>query len=165
VRFLFSAAAPLSHEIECALQKRLGVDVRHGYGMTELSPICHLSPYLKHKIGSVGQLVANCEAKVISIEDEESGSMTGEGELCIKGPNVMKGYLNNENATTKTIDKYGFVKTGDIVRVDEEGFCFILDRKKELIKYKGFQVAPAEMEGLLLSYANVSDCAVVGKKR
>jgi len=166
VRFLFSAAAPLSHEIETALQKRLGVDVRHGYGMTELSPICHLSPYMHHKVGSVGKLVSNCEAKVISLEDDSGdvGSLTGEGELCIRGPNVMKGYLNNEKATENTIDKYGFVKTGDIVRVDEDGYCFILDRKKELIKYKGFQVAPAELEGVLLSHPNVADCCVVGKK-
>jgi len=102
--------------------------------------------------------------KVVPTDDIESYNAHGIGELCVRGPNVMKGYLNNETATKKTIDSDGFIHTGDIVEVDDNGLCFILDRKKELIKVKGFQVAPAELEGILLSHPQVADAAVVGKK-
>jgi len=165
VRFILSGAAPLGPDIEEALSKRLGVVVRQGYGMTELSPVSHISPLTDMKRGSIGFLLPNQEQKVIHIDG--SGKMLGpneEGELCIRGPNVMVGYLNNETATKNMIDKDGWLKTGDIVKIDDDGYCFVLDRMKELIKFKGLQVAPAELEAFLLSHSAIQDAAVVGKK-
>src|SRR3989338_2331522 len=132
--------------------------------MTELSPVSHINPDDLVKDGSAGVLVPDMEAKIVNVESGELEGL-GEkhtGELCVRGPNVMKGYLNNEAATRSTIDADGWLHTGDIAYADEEGYFFIVDRLKELIKYKGFQVPPAELEALLIAHASIKDAAVIG---
>ena len=162
VRQLFSGAAPLGGEIADAAAKRLGCTVAQGYGMTELSPVCHSIPEGDYRAGSVGTLVANTEARIVDPESGEDVADGQPGELWIRGPQVMKGYLNNPGATAATIDAEGFLHTGDVVEVREGGHTFVVDRLKELIKVKGFQVPPAELEALLVTHPEVSDVAVIG---
>lgn len=109
------------------------------------------------------RLIPNCEAKLIDLETGHPiKSYEQEGELCVRGPNIMRGYLNRPDATKETIDADGFLHTGDIAKVDREGYYFIIDRAKELIKFKGFQVPPAELEAKLLDHPAIADVAVVG---
>ncbi|MGI9610835.1 MAG: AMP-binding enzyme, partial [Acidimicrobiia bacterium] len=110
--------------------------------------------------GSIGVALSNTECRVVSPDGEDLG-LEEDGEIWIRGPQVMKGYLNNPAATAATIDEDGWLHTGDIGHVDAEGHWYIVDRRKELIKYKGFQVAPAELEGLLLTHPAVGDSAVI----
>uniref|UniRef100_A0A7S1G8A5 4-coumarate--CoA ligase n=1 Tax=Bicosoecida sp. CB-2014 TaxID=1486930 RepID=A0A7S1G8A5_9STRA len=127
-----------------------------------MSPASHITDPAANKPGSCGKLVPNCTAKLV---DPATGKAVGpneEGELWVRGPNIMKEYLNNPEATAATIDADGYLHTGDIAKIDDEGFCFITDRLKELIKVKGFQVAPAELEGLLLEHEKIADAAVIG---
>ncbi|CAG8729176.1 15678_t:CDS:2, partial [Acaulospora morrowiae] len=116
---------------------------------------------VKQGYGSVGILIPNVEAKIIAENGQELG-YNESGQLCVRGPNIMKGYLNNKEATDASFDKDGFLYTGDIAVMDEQENLYITDRIKELIKYKGFQVAPAELEEILISHPAVSDAAVVG---
>jgi acyl-CoA synthetase (AMP-forming)/AMP-acid ligase II len=111
--------------------------------------------------GSIGICIPNTECRIVDYETGKDLGTGMQGELWIRGPQVMKGYLNNEEATNQTIDPEGWLKTGDIAEVDEDGYFKIVDRVKELIKYKGFQVAPAELEALLLTHPSIADCAVV----
>jgi acyl-CoA synthetase (AMP-forming)/AMP-acid ligase II len=164
LRFLMSGAAPLGPELVEAVEARLGCLVAQGYGMTETSPVTHTVPIdpERNRIGTVGPPLRATECKLI---DPESGAEAGpgeRGEVWVRGPQVMQGYLNNEEATAVTIDGDGWLHTGDIGITDEEGYCTIVDRLKELIKYKGYQVPPAELEALLLTHPAVSDAAVVG---
>jgi len=130
--------------------------------LTETSPTTHILPFDNWRVfGSIGQLIPNLEAKIVDEEGREL-DVGQDGELCLRGPNIMKGYLNNPEATKKTIDTEGFFHTGDIAHVNEEGYYYIVDRLKELIKYKGFQVPPAELEAVLLTNPSVLDCAVIG---
>jgi acyl-CoA synthetase (AMP-forming)/AMP-acid ligase II len=112
--------------------------------------------------GSIGPAVPNTECRIVAVLTGEDAPAGEPGELCIRGPQVMKGYLNNPEATARTIDPDGWLHTGDIARVDEHGSVRIVDRVKELIKYKGYQVAPAELEGLLLTHPAIADAAVIG---
>jgi acyl-CoA synthetase (AMP-forming)/AMP-acid ligase II len=159
---IFCAAAPLGVEQEAEAASRLDCLVVQGYGLTETSPVTHLPiPGDVLPAGSIGVALCNIECRVV---DPESGSDLGpnkSGELWVRGPNVMKGYLGAPEATAATIDDDGWLRTGDIVTADAEGYFFVVDRLKELIKYKGFQVAPAELEGLLLTHPAVADAAVV----
>jgi acyl-CoA synthetase (AMP-forming)/AMP-acid ligase II len=143
--------------------ERLGCNIRQGYGMTETSPVTHSSPAppFKLKHGSVGVAAPNTECKIIDLESGESLGPGEKGEVCARGPQIMKGYLNNPEATAQTIDSEGWLHTGDIGYVDEDGNFFIVDRAKELIKYKGFQVPPAELEAVLLTHPCVADAAVI----
>ncbi|MCP4869621.1 MAG: 4-coumarate--CoA ligase family protein [Proteobacteria bacterium] len=161
VRQIFSGAAPLGGEIAEAAARRLDCTVGQGYGMTELSPVTHSVEDGDYKASSVGTLVAGTEARVVDDEgnDVEPGSP---GEIWVRGPQVMKGYLNNPDATAITIDADGWLHTGDVATVDADGHTFIVDRLKELIKYKGFQVPPAELEALLITHSDVADVAVIG---
>jgi len=160
-----SGAAPLSKELETAMLKRLPqvLKIRQGFGMTEIAGASHATPSEgKIKYGSVGLLLPNLECKVIN---PDTGAILGpnlDGEICVKGPTVMKGYLNNPEATARTIDSDGWLHTGDIGHYDEDECFFIVDRLKELIKYKGFQVPPAELEALLITHPNIDDVAVIG---
>src|SRR5918997_1939013 len=131
--------------------------------MTETSPVTHSSPAppIPLKFGSVGVPAPNTECKIIDLETGEMLPPGQRGEVCVRGPQVMKGYLNSPDATAETIDPHGWLHTGDIGYADEDGHFFIVDRAKELIKYKGFQVAPAELESLLLTHPAVADAAVV----
>jgi acyl-CoA synthetase (AMP-forming)/AMP-acid ligase II len=162
---IFCGAAPLGFELALAVKNRLGIAcVRQGYGMTEMSPASHASPFGCEKLGSCGKLVPNMECKIV---DLTNGKLKGAGrdqvgEFWLKGPNVMKGYLNNPQATEETVDKQGFLHTGDVGYVDEEGYFFIIDRAKELIKVKAFQVAPAELEAVLTKHQDIQDAAVIG---
>jgi acyl-CoA synthetase (AMP-forming)/AMP-acid ligase II len=160
---LFSGAAPLGEELTRACMDRLGVNVRQGYGMTETSPVTHSSPAppMVSKFGSVGVPAPNTECKIVDLETGEPLGAGQRGEVCVRGPQVMKGYLNRPDATAQTIDSEGWLHTGDIGYFDEDGHFFIVDRAKELIKYKGLQVAPAEIEAVLLSHPCVADAAVI----
>ena len=161
VRQIFSGAAPLGGEIEAEAAKRVGAEVVQGYGLTETSPVTHATQPGTGRSGSIGFVISNTEVRIV---DPETGADLGkneEGEIWIKGPQVMHGYLNNPDATRETIDDDGWLHTGDIGRVDDDDYWYITDRLKELIKYKGFQVAPAELEALLLTYPAIADSAVI----
>ena len=163
LKVIFSGAAPLSPELSRECIERIGCTIRQGYGMTETSPVTHSSPAdpAKMKLGSVGPPAPNTECKLL---DPATGGDLGsnqEGELCVRGPQIMKGYLNNTEATARTIDADNWLHTGDVGYADADGHFFIVDRVKELIKYKGFQVAPAELEAILLTHPAVADAAVI----
>jgi acyl-CoA synthetase (AMP-forming)/AMP-acid ligase II len=159
---VFSGAAPLSAELALEAGARIDCEVVQGYGMTELSPVSHLTPRGGFKAGSVGVTAPNTELLIVDPEKGEPLGANLDGEIWVRGPQVMKGYLNNPAATTNTIDDDGWLHTGDIGHVDDEGHVFVVDRLKELIKYKGFQVPPAELEALLLTHPAVADAAVIG---
>lgn len=131
--------------------------------MTETSPVTHSSPAdpAQVKFGAVGVCAPNTECKVIDMATGQPLGPGHEGEICVRGPQVMKGYLNQPEATAKTIDAEGWLHTGDIGYADDDHHFFIVDRAKELIKYKGFQVAPAELEAILLTHPAVADAAVI----
>src|SRR5262249_37655396 len=163
LKTIFSGAAPLGEELTRACMKRLGCSVRQGYGMTETSPVTHSSPAAPKQIkfGSVGVPAPNTECQIINLETGEPLGPNQKGEVCVRGPQIMKGYLNNPEATARTIDADAWLHTGDIGYADEDGHFFIVDRAKELIKYKGFQVPPAELEAVLLTHPCVADAAVI----
>lgn len=169
VRYVVSAAAPLDAALaeECA--RRLGVPpVAQAYGMTELSPGSHVVPLDELETaphGTVGRLIAGTEMRVVSLDGSGTDLGPGEeGEILIRGPQVMKGYLGRPEATDAMIDTEGWLHTGDVGRVDADGWLFVVDRVKELIKYKGYQVAPAELEALLLTHPGITDAAVIGTR-
>jgi 4-coumarate--CoA ligase len=159
---VFSGAAPLSAELAAAASARINCEVVQGYGLTETSPVTHATPPGKYKPGSIGVTVSNTEIRVVDPESGEDLNRNEDGEIWIRGPQVMHGYLNNPHATSITIDSEGWLHTGDIGHVDDDDHFYIVDRLKELIKYKGFQVPPAELEGLLLTHPDVADAAVIG---
>ncbi len=163
VRLVFSGAAPLGEDIARALATKLGCPVVQGYGMTEASPVTHLSPTRNApmKPGSAGRVVPNTEVRIVDVVSGAEVEGGKEGELLIRGPQIMKGYLNRPEETAACLDREGWYHTGDVGYVDEDGYFFIVDRTKELIKYKGMQVAPAELEALLLTHSAVLDAAVV----
>jgi acyl-CoA synthetase (AMP-forming)/AMP-acid ligase II len=164
LQFMGSGAAPLSAELEIACGRRLGCQISQGYGLTETSPTTHrVTDELAGQMpGSIGPLVPNTECRIVDVASGEDVPDGERGELLIRGPQVMKGYLNNPQATALAIDPDGWLHTGDIARLDEDGSLRIVDRVKELIKYKGYQVAPAELEGVLLSHPAIADAAVIG---
>ncbi|HEV7746785.1 MAG TPA: 4-coumarate--CoA ligase family protein [Pyrinomonadaceae bacterium] len=163
LKTIFCGAAPLDEHLTRACMTRLDCDVRQGYGMTETSPVTHSSPAdpSQVKFGSVGVPAPNTECKVVDLETGEMLPHHREGEVCVRGPQIMKGYLNRPEATAATVDAEGWLHTGDIGYADVDGHFFIVDRAKELIKYKGFQVPPAELEALLLTHPSVADAAVI----
>lgn len=170
IRMVLSGAAPLGKELEAALLGRVPQAVfGQGYGMTEAGPVLSMSPGfakqpLPTKSGSCGNVVRNAELKVVDPETGRSLPRNQPGEICVRGPQIMKGYLNDAEATARTIDVDGWLHTGDIGYVDDDDDVFIVDRVKELIKFKGFQVPPAELEALLVSHPGIADAAVVPQK-
>jgi 4-coumarate--CoA ligase len=162
ITHVMSAAAPLGAELQQACAARLGCEVVQGYGMTELSPVSHVVPDGTSRPGAVGVCVADTECRITSPETGQPVPQGTEGEVTVRGPQVMLGYLNNPEATARTIDADGWLHTGDLGYIDEAGFLHIVDRVKELIKVKGFQVAPAELEALIVTRPGVADVAVVG---
>lgn len=166
VEYLLCAAAPLDNELAAACARRLGLPrVLQGYGMTELSPVSHVvSPTeADPSPGSVGRMVPSTELRVTALGGTRADLGPGEpGELLIRGPQVMRGYFGRPSETAATVDADGWLHTGDVGYVDERGYLYIVDRVKELIKYKGYQVAPAELEALLLSHPGIADAAVIG---
>lgn len=156
IRMMNSGAAPLTRELVDAVYSRLKIPVKQGYGLSETSPTTHTQPWedWNKTIGSVGKLLPYQTAKYMSPDEKEMP--VGEvGELWIKGPNVFKGYLNNPEGTAHAKTADGYFKTGDVGYQDKDGNFYITDRVKELIKYKGFQVPPAELEGILVSHPKI----------
>jgi acyl-CoA synthetase (AMP-forming)/AMP-acid ligase II len=165
LKMVISGAAPLDAELAQRAESRIGAPIRQGYGMTELSPVSHKSRLARIEEtppGSVGALIPNTEARLVDPATGEDAAEGEEGEIWIRGPQVMRGYLNNDEATAETLVGDGWIRTGDIGRVDENGFFYIVDRLKELIKYKGHQVPPAELEAVLVSHPKVKDAGVIG---
>ena len=159
LRTLFSGAAPLSEHIAQTAGARLGCTITQGYGMTETSPATH-STRGSHANG-IGAPLPNTESKIVNLTTGAELGPGQEGEICVRGPQVMKGYLNNPDATAAMIDREGWLHTGDIGSADQSGCFFVVDRVKELIKYKGMQIAPAELEAVLLAHPCIADAAVV----
>lgn len=171
VKVIFSGAAPLDGALASAVASRLDCTVCQGYGMTETSPVTHVVPIDRPELdrSSVGILLANTEARLVDAESGEDLSVPGEGpsepgELLIRGPQVMKGYLNRPDATAEMLDAEGWLRTGDVATVTADGVFRIVDRLKELIKYKGYQVAPAVLEAVLLEHPAIADAAVIGAR-
>ncbi|WP_171114720.1 MULTISPECIES: 4-coumarate--CoA ligase family protein [Streptomyces] len=167
LKYVISAAAPLDATLAAACSRRLNLPpVGQAYGMTELSPGTHVVPLdamADAPPGTVGRLIAGTEMRIVSLDDPGKDLGTGEaGEILIRGPQVMKGYLGRPDDTAAMIDADGWLHTGDVGHVDGDGWLFVVDRVKELIKYKGFQVAPAELEALLLTHPGIADAAVIG---
>ena len=172
VHTILSGAAPLDRELGEAVARRLDCRVRQGYGMSELSPVSHAIPldWPYVDLGSCGPAIPNVRVKLVDpATDEEvaypepgTDERSAPGEVWVAGPNVMRGYLNNEAATRDTIDEDGYLHTGDIGELDGHGNLYIVDRLKELIKYKGYQVPPAELEAVLLTHPKIADAAVIG---
>ncbi|KAI4335433.1 hypothetical protein L6164_014077 [Bauhinia variegata] len=170
IRILMSGAAPLGKELEDAVKAKLpNATLGQGYGMTEAGPVLSMclgfakEPF-EIKSGACGTVVRNAEMKIVDPETGASLPRNQPGEICIRGFQIMKGYLNDPVATERTIDKEGWLHTGDIGFIDLDDEVFIVDRLKEIIKYKGFQVAPAELEAMLISHPNIADAAVVPMK-
>jgi acyl-CoA synthetase (AMP-forming)/AMP-acid ligase II len=161
VKCLFSGAAPFGAELTTALRERLNVTVRQGYGMTESSPAAFYAPPGAERDGTVGLLVPGTECRIVSVETGGDAAPGEPGEVWVRGPQVMKGYLNNPEATAVTVDADGWLRTGDIGTIAPDGHLTVVDRLKELIKVKGFQVAPAELESLLLEHPRIADVAVI----
>jgi len=163
LRMMTCGAAPLTKELLEQEYARLKIPIKQGYGLSETSPTTHTQTWddWNATVGSVGHLLPNQTAKYMS-EDEKEVAAGEVGELWIKGPNVFKGYLNNAAGTAHCMTSDGYFKTGDVGYQDSKGNFYITDRVKELIKYKGFQVPPAELEGLLASHEKIADVAVLG---
>lgn len=167
LRLLHSAAAPLSNDLIGLVYKRLKIPVKQTYGMSEASPaICSQSwADWNNPIGSVGKPIPNMSIKIMSTASTSNSNKelppNQDGEIYLLGPNIFKGYYRNALATSKSMSE-GWFRSGDIGYIDEGGNLFLTDRQKELIKYNGFQVAPAQLEGLLMGHQAVNDVAVVG---
>jgi acyl-CoA synthetase (AMP-forming)/AMP-acid ligase II len=164
LRVVMSGAAPLGAELAERVADRIGCVVMQGYGLTESSPVTHTNPTDPERVkpGTIGPPVPDTECRVIDPESGEDAAPGERGELWVRGPQVMRGYLNNREATEAAIDGDRWLRTGDVAEVDADGYFRIVDRLKELIKYKGFQVAPAELEALLITHPAIADVAVVG---
>ncbi|KAK6516796.1 hypothetical protein TWF506_006682 [Arthrobotrys conoides] len=168
VKSIGCGAAPLSAETAIAAEAKFNnVRILQGYGLSEVT--CAVIVQRENKLnvnpkrGTVGHIAPNCRAKVVDADGKELGR-NQPGELWVRGPNVMKGYYNKPEATADTITPDGWLKTGDVAYVDDEGLWYIVDRKKELIKTSGYQVAPAELEAVLLEHPDVADVGVIGIK-
>ncbi len=166
LRFITFGAAPMSAELQLRIAARLGCTVIQAYGLTETSPVTHIDfADERMKPGSIGPPVPDLEQRVVDMDTGLVDLGPNElGELLVRGANVMRGYYNQPDATAAAIDADGWFSTGDLVKIDEDGYVFVFDRKKELIKYSGFQVPPAELEGILLEHPAVADAAVIGKE-
>ena len=164
IKFAFSAAAPLAPDIARRVEARLGFRIIQGYGLTEASPATHNCPLDpdRIKLESGGILLADTEHRIVDVETGERTLPPGEvGEIVIRGPQIMQGYWNAPEETARAL-RDGWLHTGDIGWIDDEGYIYIVDRKKEMIKYKSFSIAPAELEAVLLEHHDIADCCVAG---
>jgi len=163
VRFFFSGAAPLAPDPARRMIQRIGKPIIQGYGLTETSPVTHANPIGAPVLESIGRVVAGTEDKIVDLETGTKTLANGEiGEICVRGPQVMRGYWNKPQDTADVI-RDGWLHTGDVGRRDDKGYVFIVDRKKEFIKYKGFGVGPAEVEAVLCEHPAVAGAGVIGK--
>lgn len=159
---IMSGAAPLPESVARDAAARNKMIVRQGYGLTETSPVTHTNPPTGTiKITSVGTALPNTEWRIVDVATGKDAALGDLGEVWVRGPQVMKGYLNNPEATEHMIDDDGWLHTGDIGKADEDAYLYVVDRLKELIKYKGLQVAPAEVEAAVQSHPAVADAAVI----
>lgn len=164
VRYMLSAAAPLAVAPAERVRAATGIPILQAYGMTEASPLTHHSPIEPHliKLGSAGVTTHDTEHRVVDLDSDTVLSQPGAvGEICVRGPQVMRGYWQAEGETARVL-RDGWYRTGDVGFVDEHGYLFIVDRAKEMIKYKGFGIAPAELEAALLEHPAVQEAAVIG---
>ena len=163
LRTLLSGAAPLSADIAQMAGARLGCQLMQGYGMTETSPVTHSTRRATagRTVDGIGPPLPNTEAKVVDVATGAELGPHQEGEICVRGPQVMKGYHQRPDATAALIDSDGWLHTGDVGYADDSACFFVVDRVKELIKYKGLQIAPAELEAVLLGHPAVADAAVI----
>jgi long-chain acyl-CoA synthetase len=163
LRYINNGGTPIVPETARKLQKLTGITIIQGYGLSEASPVTHENPMRQIKIESVGPPVLDTEQKIVDLKTGTKELPPGEvGEVIIRGPQVMKGYWKRPEATAQTI-RDGWLYTGDLGKIDKDGYLYIVDRKKEIIKYMGFTIGPAELEAVLLEHPAVGDCAVVGK--
>ena len=162
LRYVNAGGAILSPEVQERFTQITGVPVMVGYGLTESSPTTHVTPIGKIKKGSIGLPLSLTEDKIVDPETGNELRPREIGELWVRGPQVMKGYFNNPEATAQTVIN-GWLRTGDLAWKDEEGYVFIVDRLKEVIKCKGYQVPPAEIENILVSHPDIKDAAVIGE--
>lgn len=160
---LGSGAAPLGEEVGQAVFDRLGCEVVQGWGMTEITTCGSSQLVHKNRPGSVGVAVPNAELRIVDTETGADLPVGEAGELLVRGPHVMKGYLNRPEETAKTLGADGWLRTGDVASIDEDGYLTLHDRLKELIKVNAFQVAPAEVEAILLTHPQIADAGVVGQ--
>jgi long-chain acyl-CoA synthetase len=166
VKFCISGAAPLNVEVRRRFMKTTGSVLVEGYGLTECSPVTHCNPLDKSmkivKVGSIGVPWPDTEAKIVDFKTGREVKVGGVGELVVRGPQVMKGYWNMPEETDVVL-RDGWLYTGDVAKMDEDGYFFITGRKKDLIKYKGYSVYPRELEDVLLEHLAVRDATVVGR--
>ncbi len=161
VRFAVSGAAPLTQEIKDRFEQKIGVPILEGYGLTETSPVVSVNTEELQKIKSVGPSLPAVSVIVLD-DDGKELPRNQEGELCIKGPNVFRGYFNNPKATQDAFTQDGWFKTGDIGVIDDDGFIFIKDRKKDMIIIKGLKVFSAQVEAVICEHPAIEECAIIG---
>ncbi len=163
IRFCNTGAAPMPPEVLQEFESRTGSVIIEGYGLTEASPVTHVNPIRgERKIGSVGMPIPDTEVRIVDINDHTKILPIGEdGEIIIRGPQVMKGYWNKPEATADQI-RDGWLLTGDIGRMDEDGYFYIIDRKKDMLIVSGFKVYPRELEDVLFEHEAVENAAVIG---
>lgn len=161
INMIISAAAPLGLETESMTKKRLGTNIKQAWGMSELSPLGTMNSDFNARTASVGPLMPSTYGKILDVDTGKSLGPNEPGELLIKGPQVMMGYLNDTEKTEECLSDGGWLRTGDLAYYDEDGYFYITDRIKEMIKVRAFQVAPAELEELILNNEHVQDVAVV----
>jgi long-chain acyl-CoA synthetase len=161
VRLCLSGAAPLNHAVKHQFDKTFGIPILEGYGLTETSPIVTITPVKNKKPGSVGKPIPGVKVRIV---DEQGRHLKHgeEGEICVMGPNITRGYHENDQATRELFTNDGWLKTGDIGVLDEDGFLFIRDRKKDMVIVKGLKVFPAQIEHIIHTHPKVQECAVIG---
>ena len=163
VEACISGAAPLPVEVQQKFEAITGGRLVEGYGLTEASPVTHSNPiYGKRKAGSIGLPFPSTDARIVDLNTGEPLPVGEVGELCVKGPQVMKGYWNRPDETAATIDEEGWLHTGDIARMDEEGYFYIVDRKKDIIIASGYNIIPREVEEVLYMHPKVLEAVVAG---
>jgi long-chain acyl-CoA synthetase len=163
IKGCFSGSAPLPVEVINAFEAKTGAVIVEGFGLTESSPVTHINPFKgKRKVGSVGIPLSDTECRIVSLNDAVTDVAVGEiGELLVRGPQVMKGYWNRPDATAETITD-GWLHTGDIARMDEEGYFYIVDRKKDMIISSGFNVYPRDIEEVFFEHPKVVEATAIG---
>jgi len=163
VRYINNGAVPIVLETARKFEELTGITISQGYGLSETSAVSHTNPLRQIKLESVGCPIPDTEQKIVDIETGTRELPPGEvGEVIIRGPQVMIGYWKRPEDTAETL-RDGWLYTGDLGKIDEDGYLYIVDRKKETIKYMGFTIGPAELEAVLLQHPAVGDCAVIGK--
>ncbi|MCK4845243.1 MAG: AMP-binding protein, partial [Candidatus Heimdallarchaeota archaeon] len=163
LKLCISGGAGLPKEVYEQFLKRTGVSIKEGYGLTECSPVTHVNPIFEPKIGSIGKLLIDTQAKIIDLETNEVMAPGEIGELVIKGPQVMKGYWKKGVETINVFTKDGWLKTGDLAKVDEKEYFYIVDRLKEVINSGGYKIYPREVEEILHQHPAVAIAAVIPK--